>query len=85
MTTMNIRLPDELRVCVDALVKSGEYQNNSDYVRDLIRTDLEQRAAAAQLRGDLERGFEGEGVVDGPGMWESFSDRVLSHLGKNDA
>lgn len=46
MATMNINLPDEMRVCVDALVTSGLFQSNSDYVRDLIRADLERRAGA---------------------------------------
>lgn len=40
MATMNISLPDEMKILVESRVKSGLYANVSDYVRDLIRNDL---------------------------------------------
>jgi len=85
MATMNINLPDEMRVCVDALVTSGLFQSNSDYVRDLIRADLERRAGAVRLTEDLKAGFEGDGVPYSPEMWLNFSERVLAGIGKPDA
>lgn len=39
MATMNISLPDQMKVWIDEHVKSGHYSNASDYVRDLIRRD----------------------------------------------
>lgn len=59
MATMNVNLTDEMRVCVDALVKSGEYQSNSDYVRALIRADLDRRAASRELDVLLDEGLRG--------------------------
>ena len=39
MATMNVSLPDRMREWVEGQVKSGEYANVSDYIRDLIRHD----------------------------------------------
>ena len=41
MATMNVSLPDEMRVFVEERVNAGEYQSASDYIRDLIRHDHE--------------------------------------------
>ena len=43
MATMNISLLDPMRDWVEAQTQSGQYANNSDDVRDLIRRD-QQRA-----------------------------------------
>lgn len=42
MGTMNISLPDSLRVFVEQKVKSGVYSTNSEYVKELIRKDLDR-------------------------------------------
>ena len=42
MATLNISMPDELRVFIEARVSMGEYQSASDYLRDLIRHDREE-------------------------------------------
>ena len=47
MATMNISLPAPMRDWVERQIKSGQYSNYSDYVRDLIRKD-QQRAARIQ-------------------------------------
>ncbi|HSG32773.1 MAG TPA: type II toxin-antitoxin system ParD family antitoxin [Thermodesulfobacteriota bacterium] len=39
MATLNISLTDSMRKWIDEQVKSGEYANASDYMRDLIRHD----------------------------------------------
>lgn len=43
MATLNISLPDAMRSWIDAQVKSGDYANASDYLRDLIRHDQRHR------------------------------------------
>jgi antitoxin ParD1/3/4 len=55
MATMNVSLP-ELRVRVDALVQAGDYQTNSDYVRDVIRRDLEEREEGLRIQRLLDEG-----------------------------
>jgi antitoxin ParD1/3/4 len=38
---MNVSLPDLMKDWVEEQIKTGHYSNASDYVRDLIRRDLE--------------------------------------------
>jgi antitoxin ParD1/3/4 len=45
MATLKISLSDSLRDWVEAQVKSREYADASDYIRDLIRHDMRQRDA----------------------------------------
>jgi len=53
MASMNISLPDSMREWVEQQIKSGEYANSSDYMRDLIRHDQRHRE---QLRLALIEG-----------------------------
>jgi antitoxin ParD1/3/4 len=43
MPTMNVSLPDELRAFVDGQVEDGHYGSTSEYVRALIRRDLDRQ------------------------------------------
>ena len=49
MTTMNISLPDTLKLFVDERVSFGGYGTSSEYIRELIRRDQERE----RLRGLL--------------------------------
>lgn len=62
MATMNISLPDQMRVWVEECVQSGRYANASDYVRDLIRRD---HIKLEQLRQAL---IEGENSGPSTGL-----------------
>ncbi len=63
MATMNVSLPDPLREWVDERVKTGQYANASDYVRDLIRHDREVRQALLDALIEGERsGISRRGV-----------------------
>lgn len=55
--TMGFTLPESLRDYIDARVRSGEYGNTSEYLRDLIRRD-QQDQAARQLRELIADGLE---------------------------
>jgi len=51
MVTMNISLPEKMKKRVQSRIARGNYANASDYVRDLIRQDIERRdALVAELR-----------------------------------
>ena len=54
---MSFALPDELRRYIDDRVRSGEYGNTSEYLRDLIRRD-QQYVAERRLRGLIADGLE---------------------------
>lgn len=49
MATMNISIPDALRASVDEQVEARGYGSSSEYVRDLIRRDLDREALRALL------------------------------------
>ena len=57
MATMNISLPDAMKAWVEEQAKTGRYSNASDYVRDLIRQDAEDRAALEWLEAEIEKGI----------------------------
>ncbi len=45
MTSLNISLPEALKVYVEGQVASGDWSTPSEYVRELIRQDKERRMA----------------------------------------
>ena len=56
-TTMSFALPEELRSYIDERVRSGQYGNTSEYMRDLIRRDQEEQAKK-RLRELIEEGLD---------------------------
>jgi antitoxin ParD1/3/4 len=54
---MSFALPETLRDYIDARVRSGEYGNTSEYLRDLIRRDQREQTAR-KLRELIAEGFE---------------------------
>jgi len=56
MATMNISVPDPMKDWVQTQVNKGSYANTSDYVRDLIRQDQENRNKIQILRQALIEG-----------------------------
>lgn len=73
MATMNISLPDPMRDWVQAQIEIGKYSSSSDYVRDLIRKDQEQRDKLAVLQAAITQGLE-SGVLDNFDMNEIQSE-----------
>jgi antitoxin ParD1/3/4 len=55
--TMSFALPESMRDYIDARVRDGSYGNTSEYLRELIRRDQEQQAAA-RLRALITEGLE---------------------------
>jgi len=73
MSTMNISLPDSLKTFVDEQVSQRGYGSSSEYVRELIRRDLERQ----QLRSLLLAGAESEPTsVADEAYFEGLRDRV---------
>ncbi|MBU0674448.1 MAG: type II toxin-antitoxin system ParD family antitoxin [Proteobacteria bacterium] len=58
MATMNVSLPDPMKIWVESQTKSGRYSNASDYVRDLIRQDQERTAKIAVMQRMVTAGLE---------------------------
>lgn len=58
-----ISMPDEMNDWIDSRIQSGQYNNDSEYFRDLVRRDQERQDAIIQLRKLLEEG-EQSGISD---------------------
>jgi len=63
MATMNVSLPDPMKAWVEAQVNGGQYGNASDYVRDLIRRDQQDREQIKTLQAAITKGLE-SGISD---------------------
>ncbi len=57
---MSFALPEALRSYVDQRVRSGQYGNTSEYLRELIRRDQEEQAKK-RLRELIEEGLNSGG------------------------
>ena len=58
MATMNISVPDPMKDWVQAQIDGGKYASTSDYVRDLIRKDQQERDKLDALQAAISLGFE---------------------------
>jgi len=58
MATMNISVPDPMKDWVQAQIDEGKYASSSDYVRDLIRKDQQERDKLAALQAAITLGIE---------------------------
>jgi len=60
---MNVSLPNPMKDWVETQVKTGQYGNASDYVRDLIRRDKQDREQIKILQQAISVGIE-SGISD---------------------
>lgn len=58
MATMNISVPDPMKDWVQAQIDEGKYASSSDYVRDLIRKDQEEKDKLAALQAAITLGIK---------------------------
>ncbi len=70
--TMSFALPEAMRSYVDQRVRSGQYGNTSEYLRDLVRRDQDDQAKK-RLRDLITAGLE-----SGPGR--PLNRRVAAEL-----
>lgn len=57
MIRKTISMPDEMGAWIEARVKSGQYGNDSEYLRDLVRRDQERTAATVRFQTLLDEGM----------------------------
>ena len=77
---MSFALPEALRNYVDERVRSGQYGNTSEYLRELIRRDQEEQAKK-RLRELIEEGLNsGSGRVLTPKVAAQLKERALGRL-----
>ncbi len=63
MAKISISMTDNMEANVHQRVKDGEYNNVSEYFRDLVRRDLDRQSAEDRLRVMLENA-ENSGISD---------------------
>jgi len=77
MTTLNISLPEAMRVFIDEELARGEYSTASEYIRQLIRED-QKRVAQDSLERLLLEGLESGEPVEISDEWWQRKKAVLS-------
>lgn len=77
MTSMNISLPDELKLYVEAQTKTG-YSTPSEYVRELIREDQKRRAQERLEQLLLEGLNSGERIPTDVKFWAELKDEAIA-------
>ncbi|MCC5976639.1 MAG: type II toxin-antitoxin system ParD family antitoxin [Salinarimonas sp.] len=64
MSRLTISMPDQMNEWVEAQVSEGRYGNVSEYFRDLVRRDQEQREGAINALRDMLAQAEASGVSE---------------------
>ena len=58
MASLHVSIPGPMRDWVESRTENGQYANNSDYVRDLIRKDQERAGKFEALQAAITKGLE---------------------------
>jgi antitoxin ParD1/3/4 len=78
MATLNISLPEGMKVFIESQIRKGEsYTSASDYVRALIRED-QKRKAEERLEALLLEGLDsGEPIEANAAWWKKKKEELL--------
>jgi antitoxin ParD1/3/4 len=57
MAQMNVSVPNPMKDWCEDQVQQGRYSTTSDYVRDLIRRDQDNRASVKSLQSMIDKGL----------------------------
>ncbi|GCL36347.1 MULTISPECIES: type II toxin-antitoxin system ParD family antitoxin [Sphaerospermopsis] len=83
MTTVNISLPDSMRDFINEQVEKGGYSTTSEYIRHLIRQDLE-RVQQSRIEKLLLEGLDsGEGIEITDEWWEQKRSQLIEKIRKS--
>jgi antitoxin ParD1/3/4 len=72
MPTMNISLPEQLKEHVEAQVSSGQYTSASEYMRELVRLDIQTRERERIEQAVLAGIHSGPAIEMTPAVWEEL-------------
>jgi antitoxin ParD1/3/4 len=76
MTSMNISLPESLKVFVETQVNQGGYSTASEYLRDLIR-EAQRRESRRELEAKLVAGLQSPTSEMTADEWAALRERIL--------
>ena len=77
MTSMNISLPEPLKLFVEEQVSKGGYSTASEYLRELIR-EAQRRTDRQELEGKLPAGLQSPTSEMSSDDWTELRERVLT-------
>ena len=77
MPTMNISLPEQLKEYVEAQVNSGRYTSASEYMRELVRLDLNARERERIELAVLAGIHSGDLVEMTPQAWDELRSELM--------
>ncbi|GBE94523.1 ribbon-helix-helix domain-containing protein [Nostoc cycadae] len=73
---INIDIPDEMRVYVEAQVMAGAYSSIGEYFLNLLKQD-QKKKAQANLEALLKEGIDSPGQEVTPEYWQNLRSTVL--------
>lgn len=76
MSTMNISLPESLKTFIDTQVAERGYATSSEYIRELVRRELDRE----KLRAIVMQG--GASPPGGPPEFDALRERVRTRSGR---
>lgn len=80
MTTLNISLPDNLKVFIDSRLAEGGYSTVSDYFYELVRQD-QARKEQKRLEGVLLERLQGDDWEEvSPADWAGLRQELKERL-----
>jgi antitoxin ParD1/3/4 len=86
ITTLNVSLPESMREWILARLTEGSYSSASEYVRELVRKDQEQKGKEALESKLLEGLRSGKSIEVTDKFWEKklrrFAERKKTSSGK---
>jgi len=79
MATLSIVLPDTLQAYVDQRIAEGEYGSVEDFIRDLIRKDLEKQSRGV-LSSKIQEALDSAASEMLPDDWEVIREEGVSRM-----
>ena len=81
-TRKTITLTDQQDQWIKAQIAAGEYTNDSEYIRDLVRRDQEQNAKFRELKAAIQEGLDsGASNKTVRAVWEEAETRYRTKHG----
>ena len=77
MTSMNISLPEPLKLFVEEQVSKGGYSTVSEYLRELIR-EAQRRTDRQELEAKLLAGLQSPTTEMSADDWTGLRERILT-------
>jgi len=77
MTSMNISLPEPLKLFVEEQVSKGSYSTASEYLRELIR-EAQHRQERQELEAKLLAGLQSPTSEMTADDWKTLRERILT-------